>query len=30
VLRSATDLMLDALRQVDEGGHDKEMAEGGA
>jgi CheY-like chemotaxis protein len=30
VLRSATDLMLDALRQVDEGGHDEEMAEGGA
>jgi CheY-like chemotaxis protein len=30
VLRSATDLMLDALRQVDESGHDGEMAEGGA
>jgi CheY-like chemotaxis protein len=30
VLRSATDLMLDALRQVDEGGHDEEMTEGGA
>jgi CheY-like chemotaxis protein len=29
VLRSATDLMLDALRQVDEGGHE-ELAEGGA
>jgi CheY-like chemotaxis protein len=30
VLRSATDLMLDALRQVDEGEEDQEMAEGGA
>ena len=30
VLRSATDLMLDALRQLDEFGQEEEMAEGGA